>query len=68
MGADVKKEKLKAKKKAYKVYEKLGGEEEQCKGKIASCETRDVRARQVREGERERREGREGGREGGRRE
>ena len=42
-----KKGKLTAQKKAHKLYEKLGEEEEQCKSKLASCETRDVRARQV---------------------
>ena len=53
-----KKEKVSDQKKAHKVYEKLSEEEEACKSKLASCETRDVRARQVsteRERERERR-------------
>ncbi len=36
-------------KKAMKAYERLGEEDEKCKGKLASCETRDVRARQVRQ-------------------
>ena len=40
-------EKAKAQKKEYKVYTKLAEQEEQCKEKMASCETRDVRARQV---------------------
>ncbi len=43
-----KKEKVSAQKKAHKLYEKLGEEEEKCKSKLASCETRDIRARQVR--------------------
>ena len=40
-------EKAKAQKKEYKVYTKLTEQEDQCKQKMASCETRDVRARQV---------------------
>ena len=43
-----KKEKTLAHKKAMKAYSKLEEEEERCKAQMASCETRDVRARQVR--------------------
>ena len=41
------KEKSKSQKQAYKAYTKLAEQEEQCKEKMASCETRDVRSRQV---------------------
>ena len=37
-----------AHKKALKAYDKLEEEEERCKTEMASCDTRDVRARQVR--------------------
>ena len=40
-------EKVKAQKKEYKLFTKLSEQEEQCKEKMAACETRDVRARQV---------------------
>lgn len=47
--ADHKSEKQKAQKKVFKVYEKLGAEEEQCKAKMKDCENRDYSARQVSE-------------------
>lgn len=42
-----KKEKLKAQKKVFKVYEKLGAEEEQYKGDMKTCENKDYSARQA---------------------
>ena len=43
-----KKEKVKEQKKQFTAYEKLGEQDERCREQMASCETRDVRARQVR--------------------
>ena len=42
-----KKESMASMKKASKSYAKLEEEEEQHKAQIASCETKDIRARQV---------------------